>query len=279
MSPAYSACISSSDNPPLHRPLATLKLAPLLPTSVAVSSFPTIQKAADTVAEVVQNGIGVQCIELLDETMMTAINRAESKNATARQWPEAPSLFFKFSGSPDQIKLDMKRTSEIVTRNQGAKLVTATTEKEKEDLWRARKVALWSCLEYWPGSRCWTTDVCVPMSQFPTLVSETKADLDELGVIGPIVGHAGDGNFHALLLFRDVEELERVKKGVHNMIERAQRLEGTCTGEHGVGHGKIKYLEGELGAGTLEILRNVKRQIDPKNIMNPGKLVNVEYAS
>ena len=172
---------------------ATLRLAPLLPNAVAVSAFPSIQAAADTVAEVVQNGVQVQCIEILDELMMTAINRAESKNKNARQWQEKPSLFFKFAGSEEQIKLDMKRTSEIVNRNKGSKLITATTEQEKEDLWRARKVALFSALEYLPGSRCWTTDVCVPISQFPTLVAETKEDLASLDVIAPIVGHAGDG--------------------------------------------------------------------------------------
>lgn len=172
---------------------ATLKLAPLLPNSVAVSSFPNIQAAADTVAEVVQNGVLVQCIEILDDVMMKAINQAESKNKDARQWPEQPSLFFKFAGSSDQVKLDMKRTSEIVKKNRGTKLETATTEEEKEALWRARKVALWSALELLPGSRAWTTDVCVPMSQFPTLVKETKEDLDRLNVVAPIVGHAGDG--------------------------------------------------------------------------------------
>lgn len=172
---------------------ATLKLAPLLPNSVAVSSFPNIQAAADTVAEVVQNGVLVQCIEILDDVMMKAINQAESTNKNARQWPEQPSLFFKFAGSKEQINLDMKRTSEIVKRNKGTKLICATTEEEKEDLWRARKVALFSALNYLPGSRAWTTDVCVPMSKFPTLVRETKEDLDRLNVVGPIVGHAGDG--------------------------------------------------------------------------------------
>jgi D-lactate dehydrogenase (cytochrome) len=172
---------------------ATLRLAPLLPNAVAVSAFPSIQAAADTVAEVVQNGVQVQCIEILDEVMMTAINRAEAKNKNARQWQEKPSLFFKFAGSQDQIKLDMKRTSEIVSRNKGSKLITATTEEEKEDLWRARKVALFSALEYLPGSRAWTTDVCVPISKFPTLVAETKEDLESLDIIAPIVGHAGDG--------------------------------------------------------------------------------------
>lgn len=158
-----------------------------------MSSFPNIEAAADTVAEVVQNGILVQCIEILDDTMMTAINRAEAKNKHARQWKEQPSLFFKFAGSNDQIKLDMQRTSDIVKRNKGTKLITATTESEKEELWRARKVALWSALDYLPGSRAWTTDVCVPLSKFPTLVRETKEDLDSHDIVAPIVGHAGDG--------------------------------------------------------------------------------------
>ena len=160
---------------------------------MAVSSFPNIQAAADTVAEVVQNGVLVQCIEILDDVMMKAINQAESTTKGARQWPEQPSLFFKFAGSEDQVKLDMKRTSEIVKKHKGTKLETATSEAEKEALWRARKVALWSALELLPGSRAWTTDVCVPMSQFPTLVAETKEDLDRLNVVAPIVGHAGDG--------------------------------------------------------------------------------------
>lgn len=135
----------------------------------------------------------MQCIEILDDVMMKAINQAESTNKNARQWPEQPSLFFKFAGSKEQIALDMKRTSEIVKHNKGTKLICATTEEEKEDLWRARKVALFSALNYLPGSRAWTTDVCVPMSKFPTLVKETKEDLDRLNVVGPIVGHAGDG--------------------------------------------------------------------------------------
>ena len=173
--------------------LATLKLAPKLPTSVAVASFPDLEAAADTVRDVVQNGVMVQCIEILDDIMMKAINKAEATTKGAKQWPEKPSLFFKFNGSEEQIQLDMKRTADIVKRNKGTKLVTATSEKEQEDLWRARKVALWSAMEYLPGSRCWTTDVCVPISKFPELVAETKRDLDRLGVFGPIVGHAGDG--------------------------------------------------------------------------------------
>ncbi|CAD6568519.1 MAG: hypothetical protein CYPHOPRED_002683 [Cyphobasidiales sp. Tagirdzhanova-0007] len=257
---------------------ATLKLAPLLPFSVAVSAFPDIQAAADTVKEVVQSGVLVQCIEILDDLMMKAINKAEANNKNARQWQEAPSLFFKFNGSAEQMRLDMHRTAEIVKRHRGSKLITATSEDEKENLWRARKIALWSALAYYPGSRCWTTDVCVPISKFPDLVHETKEDLLRLNIVAPIVGHAGDGNFHGLLLFRTPEEFERVKEAVHNMIERAQRLDGTCTGEHGVGHGKIKYLVNELGEGTVEILRQIKRQLDPKNIMNPGKLVSIQYA-
>lgn len=258
---------------------ATLKLAPLLPTSVAVSSFPDIEAAASTVKEIVQAGIQVQCIELLDDLMMKCINAAESTTAGYKAYPESPSLFLKFNGESSQISLDMKRVAEIVAKNAGTRLKTATSEEDKEALWRARKIALWSAMQYYPGSKCWTTDVCVPISEFPTLVRETKADLVENKIVGPIVGHAGDGNFHGLLLFKDEAELSRVKDAVHRMVERAQRLQGTCTGEHGVGIGKIQYLENELGRGTVDLLRNIKRNIDPTNIMNPGKLVEVEYAA
>ncbi|GJN91094.1 hypothetical protein Rhopal_004111-T1 [Rhodotorula paludigena] len=124
-----------------------------------------------------------------------------------------------------------------------------------------------------PGAKCWVTDVCVPLSRFPELITETQADIKSEGIVGPIVSHAGDGNFHALLLFRTDDELKKVERLVHNMVERAQRMDGTATGEHGVGIGKKPYVENELGSGTVELLRQVKRMIDPQNIMNPGKLI------
>lgn len=162
----------------------------------------------------------------------------------------------------------------IASKNNGSKLVFARNPKEADAIWYSRKVALWSALEYVPGSKCWTTDVCecapvsarrhlltplwrpgVPLGAFPALLRETKEEVASSGIVAPVVSHAGDGNCHFLLLFRDQKELEVVKKLVHNMVERAQRADGTATGEHGVGEGKKAYLQAELGANTVELLR------------------------
>ncbi|KAL8281364.1 hypothetical protein RQP46_006398 [Phenoliferia psychrophenolica] len=221
---------------------ATLKLHPLLPTTVAVASFPTIQDAADAVRDIVQQGVTV-------------------------------SLFFKFGGTPEQIKSDTARTRAIAQKYNGSKFTFSRNDREADDIWYSRKMALYAAIDYVPGSKCWVTDVCVPISNLPNLVAETREDLDATGIIGPILGHAGDGNFHALLLYKTAEELEKVEGLVHRMVERAQRLDGTCTGEHGVGIGKRDHLEDELGKGTVEVLRAIKKVIDPQNIMNPGKLL------
>ncbi|GAA5845704.1 hypothetical protein JCM5353_005641 [Sporobolomyces roseus] len=249
---------------------ATLKLAPLLPSTVAVSSFPSIQAAADAARDLVQQGVSVACVELLDDVMMKAINANDRKG---RQWPEKPTLFLKFSGSKEQIKNDVSRTKVITQSNKGSNFTFAKDDIDADQIWQSRKIALWSALAYRPGSRCWTTDVCVPLSKFSELITETKKDIDASGIIGPIVSHAGDGNFHALLLFETDDELKRVEGLVHRMVERAQQLDGTATGEHGVGIGKKEYVENELGAGTVNLLRSLKATIDPQGIMNPGKLI------
>ncbi|KAK7681771.1 hypothetical protein QCA50_015118 [Cerrena zonata] len=139
-------------------------------------------------------------------------------------------------------------------------------------LWSDRKNALYSGLALSEGSRGWSTDVCVPVSKLPELVYETKQDIGASGIISTIVGHVGDGNFHALLLFKTEEELKVIQELVHRMVERAIALDGTCTGEHGVGMGKRDYLIEELGAGTVELMKTVKKAIDPHNLFNPGKL-------
>ncbi|GAA5936530.1 uncharacterized protein JCM15063_001912 [Sporobolomyces koalae] len=249
---------------------ATLKLAPLLPSTVAASSFPTIQAAADAARDLVQQGVSIACVELLDDVMMKAINANDAKG---RQWPEKPTLFLKFSGSKEQIKNDVARTKTITQSNKGSNFTFAKDDADAEQIWQSRKIALWSALNYRPGARCWTTDVCVPLSKFPDLITETKEDIDASGIVGPIVSHAGDGNFHALLLFSNDDELRKVEGLVHRMVERAQAMDGTCTGEHGVGIGKKAYIENELGAGTVNLLRSLKQTLDPQGIMNPGKLI------
>ncbi|ORY76012.1 FAD-linked oxidase-like protein [Leucosporidium creatinivorum] len=242
---------------------ATLKLSPKLPSTVAVSSFPSIEAAAGAARDLVTGGISLACIELLDEVMIKMIN----KKGGGITWPEKPSLFLKFSGTQGQIDSDVQRTRSITEQNSGEGFTFAKDDEEAALIWQSRKNVLFAALDYVPGSKAFVTDVCVPMSNFPTLVAETRADVDSHGILAPIFGHAGDGNFHALLLFSTPEEQKKIDGLVHRMVERAQRLDGTCTGEHGA------YIENELGPGTVELLRRIKETLDPQNIMNPGKLI------
>ncbi|TFY59655.1 hypothetical protein EVG20_g7706 [Dentipellis fragilis] len=188
--------------------------------------------------------------------------------------PVLDSLFFKLQGAPAAVKAAASTVRGIVRAHGGSGFQFASTDDDADALWSHRKHALNATLASAPGTRCWTTDVCVPVSKLPQLVHETKKDLAEAGIKSTIVGHVGDGNFHALLLFKDAEEQKRVEAAVHRLVHRAIALDGTCTGEHGVGVGKKEYLVEELGAGTVELMRTVKKAIDPLNIMNPGKRPN-----
>ncbi|OAV98535.1 hypothetical protein PTTG_25581 [Puccinia triticina 1-1 BBBD Race 1] len=247
----------------------TLKLQPVLPVSVGVTHFKNVDAATSTVLELIKEGVSLACIELLDDQMMKAINHSSS----GLNWDEKPSLFLKFTGTLAQIKSDEELTAKILKRNGGSKMRIAKTDAEAEEIWHARKVCLWSTLDYIPGHRAWTTDVCVPISHLPRLISETKTDIEARKLKATMLGHVGDGNFHCIILFKDEDELAKVRECVHQMVELAQRLDGTCTGEHGVGIGKIAHLENELGKGTIEVLKKLKKTLDPKNIMNPGKLI------
>ncbi|CAE6393724.1 unnamed protein product [Rhizoctonia solani] len=253
---------------------ATLRLAPRLPTSVATVAFPDVRKAVDAVAEILNKGVPLQCVELLDDHMMVAINKS---GLADRKYPEMDSLFFKFQGSPESQKEASATIKKIVEKHGGKHFQAARSEKEAKDLWQNRKYALWSTMALYPGARAWTTDVAVPVSRLPELVLETKKDLAAADLKSTIVGHVGDadwykGNFHAIMIIRNEQELEAVREAVHRLVHRALALDGTCTGEHGVGVGKKEYLVEELGPGTVELMRTVKRAIDPYNLFNPGKL-------
>ncbi|KAG9037670.1 hypothetical protein FRB95_004516 [Tulasnella sp. JGI-2019a] len=250
---------------------ATLRLTPLVPTSVAVAAFPDVRNAASAVQEIVNSTAGdsLQCIELVDDNFMRATNKF---GQSQRKYVEKDSLFFKLQGSASSIKENAKIIQGIVKKHGGLSFELAKSDQEAADLWRDRKNALFTSLALVPGSRGWSTDVCVPMSRLPDLVHETKKDLKDLGIVSTIVGHAGDGNFHALLLFTDDEELPAVREAVHRLVERALKMDGTCTGEHGVGIGKKEYLYRELGEGTVDLMKRIKRVVDPLGIMNPGKL-------
>ncbi|KAK7035752.1 mitochondrial D-lactate dehydrogenase [Favolaschia claudopus] len=250
---------------------ATLRLAPLVPTKVAMAQFPNVEQAVSAVQEILNTPYGpnVQCIELLDDHMMDAINNG---GLVDNPYPVKDTLFFKIQGEDAVIKLASKTIQTLAKKHGSTKFQFAATNEEAENLWQNRKYALMSTLAAHPDSRCWTTDVCVPVSRLPQLVLETKKDLANAGLRSTIVGHVGDGNFHALILFRDDEELELVSEAVHRLVYRALALDGTCTGEHGVGVGKKEYLEVELGKGTVDLMKRVKKAVDPYNIMNPGKL-------
>lgn len=270
---------------------ATLRLAPLLPTSIAVVPFPSVRDACSAAQNILIQGVGVQCIELLDDTMLEVINRASSAAAGGGgggndakneiRHLEKPSLFIKLQGNDVHRREDEARVRAIAARwgcrNRDIKVTHDETSNEA--LWRARKVALWSAIEGAPGGgegkKCWTTDVCVPISKMADLFEWVRQETTKLHLFGPLVGHVGDGNAHSLIVFKDGDEAEfrRVQAFVHRMVDAAHDLEGTCTGEHGIGRGKRMYLKRELGEGSLALLRSIKTVIDPSGLMNPGALL------
>ncbi|KAK0243109.1 FAD-linked oxidase-like protein [Armillaria nabsnona] len=248
----------------------TIRLAPVLPTSVAVVQFSDVRNATEAVREILNQGVGIQCIELVDSEFMRATNiYGQSK----RKWPEKDGLFIKLQGHTQQSIMDSaKVVKKVAEKHGGTGFEFAKNGKEAADLWTDRKNAHFSGLALIPGAKGWATDVCVPVSKLPDLVYQTKEDLKNLGLVTTIVGHVGDGNFHALILFNNEEEHAKTKQAVSRMVRRAIALDGTCTGEHGVGIGKRDYLIEELGEGTVELMKTIKRAIDPLGIFNPGKL-------
>jgi D-lactate dehydrogenase (cytochrome) len=247
----------------------TLKLHPWPQAiSSAVCSFDTLGDAVDAATSVVQAGIPVARMELLDDTMMRGIN-AYSKLS----YREAPTLFFEFHGTQASVSEQAALTEEIAADHHGQGFLWATAPEERTRLWHARDNTLYAGLGLKPGSRAVITDVCVPVSRLAECLAETKRDLAAAGLIAPIVGHVGDGNFHVLILVDpdDAAEMRNAKDVHRRMVERAIACDGTCTGEHGIGIGKIDFLERELGE-AVGVMRAVKLALDPNDIMNPGKI-------
>ncbi|KAB5549710.1 hypothetical protein GE09DRAFT_181680 [Coniochaeta sp. 2T2.1] len=253
---------------------ATLKLTVLPPsTSVAVATFPSIRHAANCVAEVVGNGIPVAAVEILDENQMRFINLA---GATTRSWKESPTLFFKFSGTPSGVKEQVAIVEKMARRAGNTSFDFARNHEEQLELWSARKEALWSTIAGGkPGDQVWTTDVAVPISRLPDIIEETKRDIGRTGLANSIVGHVGDGNFHLIILFGE-KEREIAEECVHRMVKRAVEMEGTVTGEHGVGLVKRDYLPHELGVTTVDMMRKLKQAFDPLYLLNPDHVVRVK---
>ena len=247
----------------------TLRLHPLPEAvSAAVCPFPTLAAAVDTVIAVIQYGIPVARIELLDEMMIRGIN-AYSRLAYAEQ----PTLFFEFHGSTAGVAEQAGRAQEIAAEHGGANFQWATRPEERTRLWQARDNTLYAGLGLRPGAKAMITDVCVPISRLAECLLATQRDVAASGLLAPIVGHVGDGNFHLLILIDpdDAEEMQRAEALHHRLVRRALALDGTCTGEHGIGMGKIDFLEEELGE-AVDVMRRFKHALDPHNLMNPGKI-------
>jgi len=257
---------------------ATLKLA-VIPEefSVAVVTFPSIKDAAAAAAGVMQNGIPVAAMEIMDEVQMKVVNLG---GATApRVWKEEPTLFFKFSGTKQSVAENVSRVQAITKANQGSNFEFAKDEREQKLLWSARKESLWSMLALRKGGEeVWSTDVAVPFSRLAELIEISKKEMDDLGLFASILGHIGDGNFHESIMYnrQDPAELEKVERCVKNMVKRAIEMDGTCTGEHSIGWGKKQALEWEVGPDTLAVMRQLKQALDPRWIMNPGKIMDLE---
>jgi D-lactate dehydrogenase (cytochrome) len=248
----------------------TLKLHPL-PEAVraGMCSFPSLRAAAEATILAIQSGIAPARIELLCQTQISACNAYSKRNL-----PILPHLFLEFSGTAASVAEALARFGEISREFGAGEFATAERPEDRTMLWQARHDAYWAALALRPGAKGISTDVCVPISRLADCLEETIADLDESGLIAPIVGHVGDGNFHALLLV-DLEKAEEVRAArdvLSRLNARALRMEGTCTGEHGIGQGKIAYLEAELGPEAIGVMRAIKHALDPCNLFNPGKI-------
>lgn len=235
---------------------ATLKLTVKpMHESVAVCTFPSIRHAASAVSSIMGKGIPLAAIEILDDVQMHCIN---ASGTTSRVWKEAPTLFFKFTGTPAGVKEQISLVKGIASTHESKSFEFAKSTDEAKELWSARKEALWSvmALKRDANDKVWTTDVAVPLSYLPTIIEQTKEDMVQSGLLGSIVGHVGDGNFHSIILFGEHEQ--KIAEGiVHRMVKRAIEMEGTVTGEHGVGLVKRDYLEKELGKEAVDAMRRV----------------------
>ncbi|KAK4502134.1 hypothetical protein PRZ48_005557 [Zasmidium cellare] len=234
----------------------------------------TRQRPMKSSAGVVQKGVAIAAVELLDETAIKCMNES---GATTREWLEQPTLFLKFSGTESGVSEEIDTVKEMAHLSGNTEFVFAENEEEAEDLWGARKTMLWGsqALKKKSDDRTWITDVAVPMSRLPEIIELTKQELDQSGLSGAIVGHVGDGNFHAAIMYGE-DERELVEDIVHRMVHRAIEMEGTVTGEHGVGLVKRDYLPHELGQSTVDTMRRIKQAFDPLCLLNCDKVIRAE---
>jgi D-lactate dehydrogenase (cytochrome) len=239
--------------------------------SAAVCAFPTIGDAVDTVILTIQNGVPVARIELLDEAQIDAINKYSKLDHKV-----APTLFFEFHGTEAGVAEQTDIVKAIAAEHGGDDFRWATTPEARSKLWQARHDAYYAALALRPGSKGWPTDVCVPISRLAECIAATKDDLAQSTIPSALAGHVGDGNFHLIFMIdpEKPEEIAEASRLNDRMVARALAMEGTCTGEHGIGYGKMDFMVTEHGP-ALEVMRSIKQALDPKGIMNPGKIVQV----
>jgi D-lactate dehydrogenase (cytochrome) len=239
--------------------------------SAAVCAFPTLEDAVNTVISTIQTGIPVARIELLDEAQIAATNKYSKLDHKV-----APTLFFEFHGSPAGVAEQSETVKLIAGDNGGDDFRWAATAEERSKLWQARHDAYYAALALRPGSKGWATDVCVPISRLAECIRQTKEDLTQSSIPSALVGHVGDGNFHLVFMIDPdrPEEIAEASRLNDRMVTRALAMEGTCTGEHGVGYGKMDFLIAEHGE-AIGVMRMIKRALDPNNLLNPDKIVSI----
>ncbi len=248
----------------------TVRLHPLPEAiSSATCSFPDVASAVQTVIQTIQLGVPVARIELLDTLTVQAVNRYSK--TTLR---ESPMLFFEFHGSPTGVEEQAQTVQEIARDNGGQDFEWATRPEDRSRLWQARHDVLFACLNLQPGSRGISTDVCVPISRLAEAIAGTQEEIAATGLIAPIVGHVGDGNFHVVILTEpdNPDQVHAAEALGRRIVERALLLDGTCTGEHGIGIGKKDFLLAEHGEGVA-VMASLKAALDPLGLMNPGKVI------
>jgi D-lactate dehydrogenase (cytochrome) len=251
----------------------TLRLYPLPEAvSAAICSFPSIEAAVRTVIQTIQLGVPIARVELIDHNTVRMVN-AHSKLGLR----EEPMLLMEFHGSPAGVKEQAEIVQEIAAEHGGKAFEWATTPEERTRLWTARHNAYFAAIQSRPGCRAISTDTCVPISRLADCLLDSVKEADDSGLPYFLVGHVGDGNFHFgyLLDPHDSKEREIAERLNHSLVARALSLGGTCTGEHGVGLHKMDFLVTEAGAGAIDVMRSIKRALDPKNIMNPGKIFSL----
>jgi len=251
----------------------TLKLSGI-PEAISGGTcpFPSVEACCNTAIATIQSGIPIARIELLDALQVRACNMNAKLGLS-----ETPMLFLEFHGTAASVAEQSERFGEIAAEFGGGPFTWTTRAEDRTRLWEARHHAALSNFALRPGAQLVATDVCVPISRLAECVTETQADIAESRILAPIVGHVGDGNFHLSLLvdMSDADEVKRAQDLSERLVLRALAMDGTCTGEHGVGQGKMKYLKAEHGPAALAVMVSIKRALDPQNILNPGKIVAV----